>query len=84
MIRKIGEDSWADLRQLLDNADVGGQSRGETDMPVTGALVAKDTAAITPANRHVEVSFGKTVGRETWPPFDENDSGAAHTDQESA
>lgn len=84
MIRRIGEDPWADLRRLLDDADVGGLSSGETDIAVTGALVARNTAAITPANRHVEVSFGKTVGRETWPPFDENDSGAAHTDQESA
>ncbi|MCV9916670.1 hypothetical protein ACX83H_31980 [Burkholderia pseudomallei] len=79
MIRRIGEDPWADLRRLLDGADVGGLSSGETDI-----AVARNTAAITPANRHVEVSFGKTVGRETWPPFDESDSGAAHTDQESA
>lgn len=83
MIQKIGENQWAELRRLLDDADVAGLSSSETDMVVTGALDAED-AAITPANRYAEVSFGKTVGREMWPPFDENDSGAAHADQESA
>ncbi|CAJ6511994.1 Uncharacterised protein [Burkholderia pseudomallei] len=26
---------------------------------------------ITPGNRHPEVDFGRPVGRETWPPYED-------------
>lgn len=33
-------------------------------------------AGITPDNRHAEVDFGQPVGREAWPPYEDEDSPA--------
>ncbi|VWC46179.1 hypothetical protein BAR24066_07382 [Burkholderia arboris] len=70
-------DTWADLRGILKGKGNGARlTIEEMNEAIADAWAEAGMCGITPDNRHAEVDFGRPVGREVWPPYENEDSPA--------